>query len=83
MHSDGLFGTNGFVADIFGNHYAGAVPNLSQAIITVLTDPTVAGDLTANIQLANPSQADQFYLGGQDIPLGGASGTFVFAFYFD
>ena len=74
MHSDGLFGTNGFVADIFGNHYAGAVPNLSQAIITVLTDPTVAGDLTANIQLANPSQADQFYLGGQDIPLGGALG---------
>ena len=74
MHSDGLFGTSGFVQDGFGHYDAVSVPNLSDVIITLLSDPAVAGNLSANFQLANPSQADQFYLGGQDIPLGGALG---------
>lgn len=75
MHSDGLFGIGGQTKSVFGGLDSGEAGILSQVVISVLADTSVAGDLTANIQLANPSQADQFYLGGQDIPLGGALGT--------
>ncbi len=75
MHSDGLFGHNGLVSDIYGHIWAGTVPNLSEVIVGLPANPSVAGDLTANFQLANPTLADQFYLGGENIPLGGALGT--------
>ena len=75
MHSDGLFGLGGFVTTVYGGLNAGeACHSVAGIVISVLAEPTVAGDLSANFQLANPSQADQFYLGGQDIPLGGALG---------
>ena len=80
MHSDGLFGRSGLVTDIYGSIWAGTVPNLSQVIVSLPINTSVAGDLTANFRLANPSQADQFYLGGQDIPLGGALGISVSPF---
>jgi uncharacterized delta-60 repeat protein len=80
MHSDGLFGASGLVTDIYGSIWAGSIPNLSQVIVSLPSDTSVAGNLTANFQLANPSVADQFYLGGQNIPLGGALGISVSPF---
>jgi hypothetical protein len=80
MHSDGLFGPNGLVRDVFGNTWAGGVAELSQVLVDLPSDTSVAGDLTANFQLANPSLADQFYLGGENIPLGGALGPSVSPF---
>ncbi len=35
------------------------------------------GSVDTQIQLANPSGADQFFLGGQNIPLGNALGASV------
>jgi uncharacterized delta-60 repeat protein len=80
MHSDGLFGASGLVSDIYGSIWAGTVPNLSQVIVSLPINTSVAGNLTANFQLANPSVADQFYLGGENIPLGGALGPSVSPF---
>src|ERR1039458_3982826 len=80
MHSDGLFGHSGLVSDIYGNIWAGSIPNLSQVIVNLPSDTSVAGNLTANFQLANPSVADQFYRGGESIPLGGALGPSVSPF---
>ena len=75
MHSDGLFGTNGFVQDIYGNFWSGTIPNLSSVPVTILNNTASKGNLGANFQLTTPSEADNFYLGGQDIPLSGALGV--------
>ena len=75
MHSDGLYGTNTFLNDIYGNiWYNFQVTLLSKVIVTLQNNTAMAGDLNAGFQLANPSTADQFYLGGQNIPLAGALG---------
>jgi len=74
MHSDGLFGVNGYVSDIYGNFWVGEIPDLSQVLLTLYNNASTSGDLNAGFQLSNPSLADQFYLGGQTIPLGGALG---------
>lgn len=74
MHSDGLFGQNGYVSDIFGGNWTGAISDMSQVVVSLINNPDNAGDLTATFELANPSLCDQFYLGGQTIPLGGALG---------
>ncbi len=76
LRSDGLFGGNGFLQDVFGSlSLADAVIN-DQSIVTVsiIKDPSTLGNLNAQFQLANPSGADEFYLGGQNIPLGAALG---------
>lgn len=74
MHSDGLFGQNGYVSDIFGGFWSGGVADFSQVLVGVVNNPDNSGDLSADFELANPSMCDQFYLGGQTIPLGGALG---------
>jgi len=81
MHSHGLFATNGVLEDIYERHFWGggvATPSIVQ--ITVHPNPTVRGDLSAQFQLANPAGADQFYLGGQNIPMGVALGRSVAPF---
>ena len=80
VHSDGLSGVNGFLVDPFGlslTRADAAINNLSLVTVTVIKNKATSGNLNAQFQLANPSGADQFYLGGQNIPLGGALGVSV------
>jgi uncharacterized repeat protein (TIGR01451 family)/uncharacterized delta-60 repeat protein len=72
MHSDGLFNTNAVPQDIYGNYWFNY--NQAQALVSIVNDNIVQGDRSASVQLDNPSGADQFYLGGENIPLGGALG---------
>ena len=72
MHGDGLFGNNDFLTSITGQQFADAK---AQFYLTVLNNSASAGNLSAKLLLANPPNADQFYLGGQNIPLGVALGA--------
>jgi uncharacterized delta-60 repeat protein len=74
MHSDGLFGTNTLMQDVYGEFWSYGINGPSAVNVSLLNNNMSAGDLQAQFQLANPSGADQFYLGGQDIPLGVALG---------
>jgi uncharacterized delta-60 repeat protein/uncharacterized repeat protein (TIGR01451 family) len=74
MHSDGLFGTNTIMQDVYGGFVSYGNNGPSSVIVSVSQNPTNRGDLSASFQLANPPGADQFYLGGQNIPLGVALG---------
>ena len=72
MHGDGLFGNNDFLTSITGNQFADAK---AQFYLTIFNNNSSSGNLSAKLQLANPQNADQFYLGGQNIPLGVALGA--------
>lgn len=72
MHSDGFFGGNFVPTSIFGQQWFGYTPG--QLVITILNDSQAQGDRNTTFRLANPTAADQFYLGGENIPLGGALG---------
>ena len=72
MHSDGLFGDSLIPTDLFGTLWYGYAPG--QLNITVLNDSITQGDRNTSFRLSNPSGADIFYLGGENIPLGGALG---------
>ena len=76
MRSDGLFGINGFLQDVFSSlSLADALINNQSAVtVSIIKNPQTLGNLNAQFQLANPSGADEFYLGGQNIPLGAALG---------
>ena len=74
-HSDGLYGTNDFLEDIYGNYWWDWPETLLSAVtVSIIDDTANPGNLNANFQLSNPANADQFYLGGENIPLGGALG---------
>jgi len=78
MHEDGLSGVDGFLVDPYGLSLPRsdlAINNLSTVTVSILKDTQNPGNLSAQFQLANPAQADQFYLGGENIPLGGALGA--------
>jgi uncharacterized delta-60 repeat protein len=80
MHEDGLSGINGFLVDPFGFYLTTAIKEkalnkLSLVNVSIIKNTRISGNLNAQFQLANPAQADQFYLGGENIPLGGALGT--------
>ena len=78
-HDDGLSGTNNIPTDIFGHYWFGYNPGR----VTVSTrNSAVPGNTSTTVQLVNPSGADSFYLGGQNIPLGGALGRSVAPFTF-
>ena len=95
MHSDGLFGTNGFPSDAYGQYWSGAYSDLGTVQVNILDSTNSLSNLNATYTLANPANADMFYLGGEDIALGvglgvaaapltliddhHASGTFSFA----
>jgi uncharacterized delta-60 repeat protein/uncharacterized repeat protein (TIGR01451 family) len=72
MHSDGLFGTNSTPRDLYGNYWFSYLPG--QVTVSVMNDTVIQGDRSATFQLANPIGADQFFLGGANVPLGGALG---------
>ena len=80
MHEDGLSGNSGFLVDPFGLSLTTATKEkalnkLSLVSVSIIKDTQVSGNLNAQFQLANPAQADQFYLGGENIPLGAALGV--------
>jgi uncharacterized delta-60 repeat protein len=78
LRSDGLFGDNGsLMQDVFS--YLSlpdkAIKKQSAVTVSVIKNNQTSGNLDAQFQLANPSGADEFYLGGQNIPLGAALGV--------
>ncbi len=74
MHTDGLQGYSGAENDGLNQEFAGGIILISEVNVTILPDANVAGNLSATYQLANPANADQLYLGGEDIPVGTALG---------
>ena len=79
LRGDGLFGSNGSLQDVFANLVPtdALINNLSAVTVSIIKNNQTSGDLNAQFQLANPSGADEFYLGGQNIPLGTALGPSV------
>jgi uncharacterized delta-60 repeat protein len=77
LRSDGLFGVNGLpLQDVF-SHLTRAddlVNTLANITVSIRNSKQTSGNLNAQFQLANPSGADTFYLGGENIPLGTALG---------
>jgi uncharacterized delta-60 repeat protein len=73
MHSDGFYGTNGYVEDVYGRFWSGSGQQSSVAV-TIFENTNSLNNLNAQFQLTDPIGADQFYLGGEDIPLGVALG---------
>ena len=69
--ADGLFGSSAAPTDIYGSTFFNYTPLLS--VISVVHNNT-RGNRSASITLANPSCADQFYLGGETLPISGALG---------
>jgi uncharacterized delta-60 repeat protein len=78
LHSDGLSGVSGSLMDPFNRYLTSTdagINNLSEVTVSIIKNTSVSGNLNAQFQLANPSGADLFYLGGENIPLGCALGT--------
>ena len=78
LHSDGLSGQNGSLIDPYGLFLSSAekiVNNQSDVTLTIKNNKQSSGNLNAQFQLANPAGSDQFYLGAESIPLGGALGA--------
>lgn len=75
-HGDGLFGVNGFLQDVFNflSQADALINKQSDVTVSIIKNNLTSGNLNAQFQLANPSGADEFYLGGQNIPLGAALG---------
>ena len=72
MHSDGLFGASGLMNDsvVPGTFWRFGLNGPASVLVSIINNTQSSGNLSAQFQLANPSGADQFYLGGQNIPLG-------------
>lgn len=78
MRQDGLSGVSGFLVDPLGLNLPladSSINNLSKVNVSIIKNSNNPGDITAQFQLANPSVADTFYLGGQNIPVGAALGV--------
>jgi len=76
--SDGLFGQNGFLIDPYGLSLTASdaiINQLSEITVSIINNKLTSGNLNAQFQMANPSVADTFYLGGENIPLGTALGV--------
>lgn len=74
MHSDGLWGTNTIFQDVFNGFWSFGNNGPGAVIVSINQNQTTRGNLNASFQLANPIGNDQFYLGGENIPLGVALG---------
>jgi uncharacterized delta-60 repeat protein len=74
MHSDGMYGSSGLMTDVFGELWKWGFAGPASVNINIINSSQSSGNLSAGLTLANPVGADQFYLGGQNIPLGTALG---------
>jgi uncharacterized delta-60 repeat protein/uncharacterized repeat protein (TIGR01451 family) len=72
MWSDGLIGTNNDTMDTL--NYGGYNYAVDDVIITVVNNSVEQPNRTAPLVLDIPSQMDNFWLGSENIPLGGALG---------
>jgi len=70
--SDGIFGLSASPTDIYGSVFFDYTAN--RVVVNVINGKTPGPNLSASVLLANPSCADQFYLGGETVPLSGALG---------
>jgi uncharacterized delta-60 repeat protein len=77
MHSDGLWGTNTVMNDVFGKLWSLGLNGMQSVIVSINNNQLTAGDVHSQFQLANPPGADQFFLGGENIPLGVALGRSI------
>ncbi len=73
-HFDGLFGPAGLMNDKYGTLWKFGFSGPAAVNVTIFNNKSSSGNLSAQLQLANPQGLDQFYLGGQDIPVGVALG---------
>jgi uncharacterized delta-60 repeat protein len=73
-HSDSLWGTNVILSNPFGGSVSQGINGPAGVVVNVLNPQSSSGNVAAQFQLANPAGADQFYLGGQNIPIGVALG---------
>ncbi|HEY1787979.1 MAG TPA: Calx-beta domain-containing protein, partial [Verrucomicrobiae bacterium] len=76
--SDGLFGLNGSLEDVYGLFLTLAdlpLNNQSAVTVSVINNAQKSGNENAGFQLANPSSDNEFYLGSENIPLGAALGA--------
>ena len=69
-HSDGLYLSNSIPTDIYGHIWFPYSPGT----LAITIKNGTPGNVGTQLQLANPSGVDQFFLGGQDMPLGTALG---------
>jgi uncharacterized delta-60 repeat protein len=79
MREDGLWGVsgNGFLTDALGGSLSAAdttINELPQVTVNAIPNPNNPGNQSATFQLSNPSLADNFYLGSEEIPVGTALG---------
>jgi uncharacterized delta-60 repeat protein/uncharacterized repeat protein (TIGR01451 family) len=72
MHSDGLLGTNTAPVGYNGVYWFRYTPSI--LTLGLNHQGITPGDHQAQFKLANPPGADQFFLGGANIPLGTALG---------
>lgn len=72
MRSDGLLADNFIPTDIYGRNWFNYTPGV--LVVTINNDQVSQGDRNTTFRLSNPTAADQFFLGGENIPLGGALG---------
>ena len=85
MREDGLWGIsgNGFLLDALDQSLSAsdaAINTLPVVTVDTIRNPNNPGNQSAEFQLANPSLADNFYLGGEEIPIGTALGISSAAF---
>jgi uncharacterized delta-60 repeat protein len=74
-HADGMMGENFLMTDGLGRFTAAyGIGGPASVIVNILNNPAISGNTSAQFQLANPGGQDQFYLGGENIPLGLALG---------
>jgi uncharacterized delta-60 repeat protein len=74
MHSDGLFGLNTVMNDVYGQLWTLGLNGMGSVIVSILPNQLTTGNTHAQFQLSNPPNVDQFFLGGQNIPVGVALG---------
>ncbi|HWQ92496.1 MAG TPA: Calx-beta domain-containing protein, partial [Clostridia bacterium] len=71
MVSDGFFGVNTVLQDRFDTDYKF---NVDCRVTLTILNPMIDGNRFSDLQLANPSVEDHFFLGGENIPIAGALG---------
>lgn len=75
--SEGLFGLNGDLQDIYGLYLTLAdlpINEQSGVSVSIINNSQKSGNLNAQFQLSNPSGDSEFYLGGENIPVCSALG---------
>ena len=72
MHSDGLYGGNSVLNDDWGHAFSAVVT--AKINVTITGNTNNYSDVNAQLLLSNPLDDGQFFLGGENIPLGVALG---------